>query len=183
MHLRPRRASLLSLTIVTLLSVLPLRADLIGDVIKIEHFYPNLGANGVYETHTVAVTAGNADATNLIGVYTVNPEAESVLVDFFYGAADWSNTAFNGLVLSNIDDEVLNVSVDTNLAGWDASRLFFDATTIRANWAGLSIDHASYFNLHLTQAEPVPEHGATACLLVVAFAGLAWRHRRQPALH
>lgn len=159
--------------------VSPARANLIGDTITIDHYLPSLGSNGLYEAHTTVVTAGPADFTNMIGVYVVNPEADSINVHFTYGAGSWTNHAFNGLVIGSIDDALLGVTVSTNLAGWDDSRLTYDAHTIYSNWAGLSIDHGSYFNLSLIQSQgaPVPESSATLALVGAAFAALAGLRR------
>lgn len=155
------------------------QASLIGDTITISHYYPH--AANLYETHNVVVAAGTGDATGMLGAYVVNPEANSVLVTFHYGASNWSTTPFNGLVLSGIDDAIMNVTVSTNFAGWSNARLTFTDHTIAANWESLLFDNNTYFNLAITQAEttPVPESGATAVLVGAALmGGLAIRRAR-----
>lgn len=175
-----RKSASLLLGVLTLGAVLltPARANLIGDTVSIDHYLPDLGSAGLYEDHTTVVAAGTSDSTNLIGVYVVNPEADTINVHFTYGPGTFSSHAFNGLVIGAINDDVLGVTVATNLAGWDDSRLTFDAHTIYSNWSGLSIDYGSYFNLSITQASAVPEAASTLALLGGAFAVLATLRRR-----
>lgn len=180
-----RRARLiLAILALAIVWAVPARANLIGDTISIDHFFPNLAGNGLYEAHTTLVTAGTADETSVIGAYVVNPEANTISVRFTYGASAWSTTDFNGLVIGSIDEAVLSVLVDTNLVGWSASRLSFDAHTIYSNWAGLAFDNNSYFKLTLEQqpaSPPVPEGGATLLLLGAAVVGLGRLRRVRAA--
>ncbi len=169
--------ALFRLTVLVCAALPAAKASLIGDVLRIDHYYPH--AANLYEAHTTVVAAGTSDLTVLLGAYTVNPEAHAFHVSFNY-AAPWTNSAFNGLVISGIDHAVTGVSVTTNFAGWDSSRLTYSADSISARWGGLSFDSSHYFIFTITQQEavPTPEAAATLWLLAGSLAGAAGlRHR------
>jgi hypothetical protein len=147
--------------------------SLIGDSITMTHEYPNLGT--IEQTSTFVVQAGNADIFNYFDVYTANAEASSIEVDFLF-VAGWTGSAFNGLVVSGINDAITGVSVSTNFSGWDNSRLSFDAHSVAANWSGLSFSPNTYFNMQLSSMPSsipsVPDGGTTIAMLGLGLGGL-----------
>ncbi len=158
-------------------------ATLIGDTITLTHIYtPH--PNSPLDIQTTTVTAGTADAKTLIGRYTVNPEADSILVNFLGGPNGWGTGGINGLVVSDIDDTITGVSVSTNLAGWVDSRLTFDAHSITSNWEALPFSSSSYFNLTLTLsgATSVADPGSTLLLLTLPLAGFVGLRRKFRAI-
>jgi len=147
-------------------------ATLIGDTITLTHIYtPH--PNSPLDIQTTTVVAGTADTETLMGYYTVNPEADTISVNFLGGSNAWGSGGINGLVVSDIDDTITGVSVSTNLAGWVDSLLTFDAHSITSNWQNLPFSSSSYFNLTLTLsgASAVPDEGSTALLLMLPLAG------------
>jgi len=118
-------------------------AGMIGDTIRLEYHVPNVG--DVYAGITTTVETGTADQWEWASLCIVNPEHESIEVA---GVASWTinPSSFSGLVVSDIDDTVQVVTVDTNLAGWDNSRLFFDDHSIRFNFGGLEFLATTYLN-------------------------------------
>jgi len=68
------------------------------------------------------------------GTYYVNVEADSIIVDFRAGGI-WDSVIFNGLCIDSLDDDsdypLLNVSIDTDMVGWNSSRLSFDQDTVQ----------------------------------------------------
>lgn len=156
-------------------------ATLIGDTITLSHVYtPN--TSSPFDTQNVTVVAGNSDARTLISFYTVNPEANSILVNFLGGNNGWGSGGSNGLVVSGIDDTITGVTVSTNLVGWDISRLAFDAHSISPNWQDLPFSSNSFFNLNLTLTptggSSIPDAGATAALLGLSLLGLFGLRRK-----
>lgn len=142
-------------------------------------------------------------------VYGINVEAGSILVDFMppmYG--DGSETfpttkldcvfvfgqgqvcsdvsiPFHGLEVTSLNDSSGNpltgVAIETNLAGWDVSRLSFTADSTAFDWKGLTFNQDSYFNAFLTfsggDQGAVPEPG-TLALAVLALAALRLRKKQ-----
>lgn len=157
-------------------------ATLIGDTITLTHIYTPR-PDSPLDIQTTTVVAGTADTKTLIGYYTVNPEADSILVNFLGGANTWGSGGINGLVVSDIDDTITGISVSTNLAGWVDSRLTFDAHSITSNWEALPFSSSSYFNLTLTLsgASSVPDAGSTLLLLTLPLAGLIGLRRKARA--
>lgn len=132
-------------------------AGLIGDTITLEHDYNSVGSVYEGQIFTRTVVAGTSDHWYWAGSYDVNPEDTAILVN---GVAPWTLDAvpFNGLVVSGIDNTIYGVTIDTNLAGWDNSRLYFDAHSTRFNYQGLHFESTTYFNANIDLGQqPVPE--------------------------
>jgi hypothetical protein len=129
------------------------QASLIDDLVDIEHHSPVFG--------TVDATSGGGQdilVTSDIevqgmhfGVYDVDVEEASVIVDFLKPNQFGNPGVFDyaGLVVSDLDFEpgyiLLGVDVDTNMAGWDESRLMFGDDFTGFNWQGLSVDGDTNF--------------------------------------
>lgn len=154
-------------------------ATLIGDDLRGAHEFPSVGTEfdtGSYTPGDFIAEAGNGDVQTAIAPwYDVDVEATSILVNFV-GSATWSVAAFNGLAISGIDSILSNFVVDTNMAGWDDSRLSFVDSALRMNWNGLSFTNSTFFNVSFDSSRSVPAPG-TLALLGLAMIGLV-RARR-----
>lgn len=173
-----RKYGLILLAVLVLL-MMPNNADafLLGDAINMEHHYPEIGTIRSEVLRTV--TAGTDDIWTFTGYYVVNPEDTSILVDFaFQGSWGYGN-GFNGLVVNNIDAELIGVTIDTNYNGWDASRLSFDSDEVAFNWRNLTVASDTYFNAELDfgQSSAVPEP-ATMLLFGMGSVFTAFFRRR-----
>jgi hypothetical protein len=145
--------------------------------------------------------------------YRVNVEAASILVDFNYlfgAAGTWADSysglpicttiydctfptipmSFNGLGVSGLNDSSGNalqgVTVDTNMASWDTSRLSFGNDSVLFDWKGLSFDNTTYFNATLDFGQAggvisaVPEPETYAMLLAgLGLIGFSARRRKE----
>ena len=92
----------------------------------------------------------------------------------------WTGATFNGIVVSGINDTVTGLTVSTNLAGWNNSRISFDAHSVSSNWQGLSFTTDSFFDVffQITPSNPTPDGGTTAAMLGFAVLGLVAIRRR-----
>ena len=136
-------------------------------------------------------------------------DTTSNCVEFsMFGCSQWDYTEttvlydFNGLIVSDLDDSSGNplqgVTVSTNLAGWDSSRLSFGGNFVRFDWKGLTtnsdlyewngVDNvltkpATYFNATLDfggPAAPIPEPETYAMMLAgLGLLGVMIRRRKQ----
>ena len=154
-------------------------ALLLGDTITLAHYHPNLST--VYRSAVREVVATDDDQWSLDSFYTVFPEDCGVEIDFTLSTA-WSTSPFNGLVVSDIDAIIQSVTVDTNMVGWDASRLSFDDHVMRFNWAGLSfVDGVTYFDADINECGGgvVPEPSSLLLLGLGLFGTGFFRRRKK----
>ncbi|VAW19316.1 hypothetical protein MNBD_BACTEROID05-724, partial [hydrothermal vent metagenome] len=141
-------AFILSILLMTSSSV---HAMLLGDTIGLSHRFPS--SDDFIEGYLVEVQAGNSDVTTFGSIYTANPEDDQILYDFFRPFT-FSSDPFNGNVVEFIDDSLVDVTVDTNLLGWDDSFMSMEDDRIAFNWRNLSVDQNSYFYASLAFASP-----------------------------
>jgi hypothetical protein len=165
------------------------QASLIDDLsgVDIEHHFPLLGT--VDEDsgggQGIKVTSDTEVLGMHYGVYDVNVEADSVIVDFLkdnrFGdldVFDWS-----GLVLSDLDFQpgyiLLGVDVDTNMVGWDdETRLMFGDDFAGFNWQGLSVNANTNFTAFFDFGpNPIPIP-ATLLLFVSGIVGFTLIRRK-----
>ena len=188
-------------------------ATLAGDTVTVGHYAPDSTTLQIGATppSSFTVEAGTTDIYTFYNSYPfgylVNVEADSILVDFNYlsdAAGAWADESqscsfvpplgcsavpmsFNGLGVSDLNDSTGNalqgVLIDTNMAGWDTSRLSFGSDYVQFDWKGLSftsdiwsdwthtslVTPATYFNATLDFGQApitaVPEPETYAMLL------------------
>jgi hypothetical protein len=164
-------------------------ASLIGDLVTVQAFSPDLMT--LLGTDNVTVQAGPVEiscpasplcAQYLVAGDSINIEAMSIVLSFAPGL-DFASGAFNGLVFSSLNFSgaapltgfLLAVNGLTNL---DASDVSFTPSSISINLrsvGGLSDGGSATLTLQTTTQVPEP---GTVALMAIAFAGLA-RHRRR----
>jgi hypothetical protein len=165
----------------------PASAGFLGKTIGVDARFPDQG--------TVCCGSEQAVVSNVVEFPAGSFPLYSGLafVDIFdtqieYGqteATSYTVAAFNGFrffdALDDID-AITNVSINaaTNLSGFDASRVSFDADNVFINLQGLFADSAHHVVLDVTfgPASAVPEPG-TLVLVMAALGGLAVRHPRR----
>ena len=118
-------------------------ASLIGTTLFVSHRFPDDVTN--VESYLVTVEPGIGDR-NIFGlIYTSDPEADSLNVNFFRSFT-FDNDPFNGHVGEFVSVPIQKIHIDTNLQGWDDSRLAYTPDSFKFNWAGLSAEQDTYFN-------------------------------------
>jgi len=153
---------------------------LVGDTVTVEH---DTDSTPIFGPQSVEVVDGTTDTVAVYNSYDVNVEAYSIDVDFTR-STHWSDLyAFNGLVVRSLDDSSGNplqgVTIDTNMSGWDASRLAFTGNQVSFNWKGLYFTTDTYFDASLDfDQNTVPIPGAV-WLLGSGLIGLAAVRRRK----
>lgn len=117
------------------------------------------------------------------GVASLDVSNTNILVAF-YSVGSFAIESFNGFRLwdeaggiSSIVSVTINAS--TNMAGFDASRITFDADNIYVNFQGLSYTADTIVSLDVSDGESaVPEPAGIAVWSVLACVGSALAYRR-----
>lgn len=153
-------------------------ADITGDTVNVTHFFPDSSSVNLDMGNQVVPTG----SFNYYGIYDVVVSGTFMTVDVHCGTGcSWSDASFNGMVLTNLTSSSFSgVSIDgsTNYAGFDLSRLSFDANHVYVNLQGL--DANGYLQVDFTT--PVPEPETYAMLLAgLGLLGFAARRRKQQA--
>lgn len=153
-------------------------ATLLGETVRVTHEYPSQGfifsGGGPFD---VVVGAG-VEVPNVISFYSVDLSDGNAFLNFTQIGAGGTFTAaaFNGVHLFDLNGTIptfLSVTINpaTNVAGFDASHISFDANNIYANFQNLFVNSSSRVSLDITA---VPEPGtlesiglALACLALL----------------
>jgi hypothetical protein len=157
-------------------------ADLLGDTVRVDYRYPDSGS--IYTAFPNTTVTPNGAAFDVFGHDTFRVFPSMIVmtnddnVNHMFVVA-----SFNGFSVEDLTSpgKIIGVTIDptSNLAGLDASRIFFSGTTLFVNFQGLTSLPSTYVQLDLTI---VPEPGPMALLIAALGAGslVGWRGRRIP---
>ena len=181
--MRTSRALMLFVAVAAL-SAVPAHATVLdGQTVRLTYEFPSLGTVWNGNTHDLLV----GPSVEIFGFPFGDPRTD---VDFsdtniyvtYTSSEDWTATSFNGFRVFDLFGTIpgfLSVTINpaTNLAGFDASRITFDADNILVNWQGLAFNTETVVSLDVS-AVPEP---STLALIGLGIPGLvrAARRRRQ----
>jgi len=166
-----KRAALLVLLFLFVLSGLPAFADLDGATVTVNYLYPEI--NDIFQELGTGVVTSGGFTVNSFGQhdFTVFPN-DLVLTNVFGSDVNFTAADFNGygLVVDSGGTAITGVTIGfNNISGFDLSRVTFDATDVWINLQGLTTTPGQDLQLDLQFA---PEPGSIALLgtgLVAAF--------------
>lgn len=156
-------------------------AQLVGSTVGVEYRFPNVGA--LYTSHGPAVVGAGIEFTNVAGYFQVDVSNNLVEAKNFFTSATWTSpVGFNGwrfFDVGNTAPAFTSVTIDpsTNMVGFDASRITYDADNIYVDWQGLSFTEHTVVALNINSTT-APEP-ATIALTGLGLAGLGVVARRR----
>lgn len=157
-----------------------------GQTLRLTYEFPFLGS--VIALDDVVVGAGVEVPNHSIDNQAYDFSDTNIFVDY-RNSGTWTLTAFNGFHVFDLNGTIpaivsVTINPATNLAGFTASRITFDADNIWVDWGGLSFDGETVVSLDVLPegATPVPEP-AQLLLLGAGLAAVAARVRRRRGQH
>ncbi len=147
-----------------------------GETIGYEYLFPDASTTA-FNPDPVVVGAG----VELPGLFNSSFDVASmdisdtnILVDY-YAANSWSPAAFNGFRIFDLGATLpaitsVTVNAATNMAGFSAANITFDADNIYVNWQGLGFDPSTIVSLDVN-VSAVPEPSSCALL---GLGGIGW---------
>jgi hypothetical protein len=153
-----------------------------GQTVQLTYEYPALGV--AFDTTTLVVGPGAEIGGFPAGdARTAFDFSDTNIYVTYLSDGTWSIAAFNGWHVFDVNGTIpaitsVTVNGATNMAGFDASRITFDANNIWVNWNNLPFDTNTVVSLDVNGGSSVPEP-ATFVLLGGALVGLGLLKRRR----
>lgn len=180
-----KKAVLLScFTVATAFSTMNHAAVLDGQTLGYAYNYPTVGnaypLNGPPPYPSTVVVGPGIEVPNIAdNIASLDISDTNLLLNFGSNGSFGGNVPFNGFVLTDINGIVpdfssVTINAETTLAGFDSSRIFVDANTIRVNFVGLNFSANDIVSLEVA-AVPEP---ATVGLLSLGILGLTASRRK-----
>jgi hypothetical protein len=169
---------------VAVLGALPAQASplMLGQTVEYQYFFPNLSSPyGNASNGNYVVGAGVEVANVADGRATLDISDTNLYIDYL-NSSGWNPASFNGFRITDIFGTIpsftgVTINAATNMVGFDASRITFDADHIWVNWQGLNFNADTVVSLDVNGGS-VPDAGSTLLLLGMGLAGLrAWKQR------
>ena len=125
---------------------------------------------------------------NVCGILTAPVQSVDVGASSILYSYNGTGSSFNAVNPNKFDFENLNpgftignVTLSTNIAGLDLSRVTFTGSSVQIDMAGLGLNptqpgSSDFFNIGLTSAVPEP---STWAMMILGFAGIGFMAYRQ----
>lgn len=154
-----------------------------GKTINYQYYYPTITSaypNASNGDHVVGSGVEVPNISENVGALDISDT--NLYVDYALSGS-WNGASFNGFEISDVLGQIdsfaaVTINAATNLAGFDASRISFDADHIWVNWQGLTFTSDTVVSLDIKGGDKIPEPGSLA-LVALGLAGASGLLRRR----
>jgi hypothetical protein len=177
---------MLLFTMTLLGSSLASAAGLAGQTLSGGYYLPDMGTvypMAVFSPPSFVVGAGQETTVDVEGVTDLNIDFDdyslTITLQTTLSSPTWLSESFNGLIFDSVDPlgiTAATVDGSTTMAGFDDSRVSFNANQILIDWGGLGYVDGTQVKVNFTIPANVPEPG-TAVLLGLGLVAIATRRR------
>lgn len=159
-----------------------------GNTVEYQYLFPTINNNYPFADNGNYLVGPGIEVANIVDdvgtmdiFVTPPPYPLWMIYVVFNRSGTFSQGLFNGFRITDIfgtipDFRMVMNNTYTNMAGFDQSRITFDADHIWVNWQGLSFDWGTIVVLEVNP-DPLPEP-STLLLLGSGILGLAYARKR-----
>ena len=175
-----RLVSYVFTALVILVPISPARASFLdGQTVQTTYLFPNTST--VFAGPVNSVVGPGVELLSFAGFANIDFSDTNIRITTTRNAA-LNNVAFDGFRFTDISGTIsaitsVTLNPATNYAGFDSTRVTFDANNVFVNVANLAGLQGQVISLDLSTAAAVPEPSALG-LIAIGSGFLGWRLRR-----
>jgi hypothetical protein len=167
--------------VLALVGTLPAQAAplLLGQTVQYQYLFPCITCNYANAASGNYLVGAGVEVPNIVDTRGTLDISDANLYFDFTSASSFTVAEFNGFRIRDIFGFIpsftgVSINGATNMVGFDATRITFDADNIWVNWTGLAFNANTVVSLDLRGGggQTVPDPGSSLLLLGFGLLGL-----------